>query len=336
MILGVLGLLAVRPDDAEHRADHGGRSRDREERDEHRGVDHGAVLRHLRRRRRRARRSRRTRQDRAWSASSSASSASLLVGLAPSGALATPLLMVGRICQGLSAACVMPASLALVKAYWDGAGRQRAVSLWSMGSWGGAGFAALFGGLGGGKHRLALDLLRLRRGLGDRHADGARHPGEQGRREVAYKLDVKGIATFMVAMVALQVLVDPGWDAGLDQPRVARPAGADARVRLPVLPRRVRQPRRVRRLPALQEQDVYRSDALEPAAQRRGGHHHRGHDAGAGRRRHERSGSRAAHARVRHRDRGVHQGRREAAPALRAAPADGLGLPDRAARRSCC
>src|SRR5919202_4923988 len=72
---------------------------------------------------------------------------SLLVGLAPSGALATPSLMLGRICQGLSGACIMPASLALVKANWDGAGRQRAVSLWSMGSWGGSGFAALFGGL---------------------------------------------------------------------------------------------------------------------------------------------------------------------------------------------
>ncbi len=41
----------------------------------------------------------------------------------------------------------MPASLALVKAYWEGAGRQRAISMWSMGSWGGSGFAALFGGL---------------------------------------------------------------------------------------------------------------------------------------------------------------------------------------------
>src|SRR5690348_1433489 len=72
---------------------------------------------------------------------------SLLVGLAPSGRLASSFLLGGRICQGLSGACIMPASLALVKAYWDGAARQRAISLWSMGSWGGSGFAALFGGL---------------------------------------------------------------------------------------------------------------------------------------------------------------------------------------------
>ena len=71
---------------------------------------------------------------------------SILVAIAPAGALAVPLLMLGRICQGLSGAFIMPASLALIKTYWDDAGRQRAVSLWSMGSWGGSGFAALFGG----------------------------------------------------------------------------------------------------------------------------------------------------------------------------------------------
>ncbi|HZK05111.1 MAG TPA: MFS transporter [Actinomycetaceae bacterium] len=63
-----------------------------------------------------------------------------------SGAIALPLLVTGRALQGFGAACIMPASMALVKAYWDGAGRQRAVSMWSIGSWGGSGLAALFGG----------------------------------------------------------------------------------------------------------------------------------------------------------------------------------------------
>ena len=44
---------------------------------------------------------------------------SLLVGIAPPGALAVPLLMLGRISQGLSGAFIMPASLALIKTYWD-------------------------------------------------------------------------------------------------------------------------------------------------------------------------------------------------------------------------
>ncbi|SDB80789.1 MFS transporter, DHA2 family, multidrug resistance protein [Raineyella antarctica] len=62
------------------------------------------------------------------------------------GPVALPLLLTGRAIQGFSAACIMPSSMALVKTYWDGAARQRAVSMWSIGSWGGSGLAALFGG----------------------------------------------------------------------------------------------------------------------------------------------------------------------------------------------
>ncbi len=139
---------------------------------------------------------------------------SLLVGLAPTGALAVPALMLGRICQGLSAACIMPASLALLKAYWDGAERQRAVSLWSMGSWGGAGFAALFGGLMAenvgwrwifiGSAVVSVIGMLLVRGT----------PESRVEASGGYRLDTKGIATFMVAMVALQVLVTLGGTLG--------------------------------------------------------------------------------------------------------------------------
>jgi MFS transporter, DHA2 family, multidrug resistance protein len=40
---------------------------------------------------------------------------SLLVGFAPTGAMASRFLLSGRALQGLSGACIMPASLALVK-----------------------------------------------------------------------------------------------------------------------------------------------------------------------------------------------------------------------------
>lgn len=63
------------------------------------------------------------------------------------GSVAAPLMIAGRAIQGLSAACVMPATIAMVKAYWNGPGRQRAVSMWSIGSFGGAGLAAFVGGL---------------------------------------------------------------------------------------------------------------------------------------------------------------------------------------------
>ncbi|MBN4917006.1 MFS transporter, partial [Staphylococcus sp. EG-SA-23] len=52
-----------------------------------------------------------------------------------------------RIIQGVSAACIMPSTLAIMKTYYEGAERQRALSYWSIGSWGGSGICTLFGGL---------------------------------------------------------------------------------------------------------------------------------------------------------------------------------------------
>lgn len=74
---------------------------------------------------------------------------SLLIALTPedAGALTDAMLLGGRAVQGLSAACVMPSSMALIKAYYDGKERQRALSFWSIGSWGGSGLCALFGGV---------------------------------------------------------------------------------------------------------------------------------------------------------------------------------------------
>ena len=139
---------------------------------------------------------------------------SLLVGSAPAGSLATPLLMLGRAIQGLSAACIMPSSLALVKAYWDGPARQRAVSLWSIGSWGGSGLGSLFGGLVAQNFgwrwiffasiAVALAGMLLVRGTPESKAVGSGH----------YKFDLPGVLTFMVTMVALQVLVTQGSTMG--------------------------------------------------------------------------------------------------------------------------
>ena len=63
---------------------------------------------------------------------------SLLIVLTPAkqGALTATMMMAGRIVQGLSAACVMPSSLALIKDFYDGNARERALSFWSIGSWG--------------------------------------------------------------------------------------------------------------------------------------------------------------------------------------------------------
>ena len=134
----------------------------------------------------------------------------LLVGFAPAGTLAPAFLIAGRICEGLSAACIMPASLALVKAYWEGAARQRAVSLWSMGSWGGSGFAAVFGGLVAAHFgwrwiffaaaAVSVIGMLMVRGTPESRADTAKE----------HSTDVLGIVTFMIALVALELFATLG------------------------------------------------------------------------------------------------------------------------------
>jgi DHA2 family multidrug resistance protein-like MFS transporter len=143
---------------------------------------------------------------------------SLLVGIAPRGSLAVPLLMLGRVCQGLSGAFIMPASLALIKTYWDGAERQRAVSLWSIGSWGGSGIAALFGGLMTqnvgwrwiffASAAVSVAGMVMVRGTPESRAATAKD----------YRFDTMGVLTFMVTMVALQVLATQGSEFGWTSP----------------------------------------------------------------------------------------------------------------------
>src|SRR5690606_37482322 len=143
---------------------------------------------------------------------------SLLVGLAPKGGLGTVFLMLGRILQGLSAAAIMSSSLALFQVYWEGAARQRAISLWSMGSWGGSGFAALFGGLMTqnvgwrwiffGSAALSLIGMLMVRGT----------PESRAATEGNYRFDLPGVLTFMVMMVALQVYATQGANLGWTSP----------------------------------------------------------------------------------------------------------------------
>ena len=111
----------------------------------------------------------------------------------------------------------MPASLALVKAYWEGAERQRAISLWSMGSWGGSGFASLFGGLmvGIGWRYIffaaaAISVIGLLMIKGT--------PESKAQTSGSKKMDFAGIITFMLAMIALQLLVSKGSEFGWTSP----------------------------------------------------------------------------------------------------------------------
>ena len=145
---------------------------------------------------------------------------SLLIGMAPSGDLATFFLLTGRALQGLSAACIMPASLALVKTYWDGAARQRAVSLWSIGSWGGSGVCSLFGGMMaqnfGWRYIFFASIVVSLIGL----AMIKGTPESKAEAKADYKFDLAGLLTFMVAMVALQIVVTQGNKMGWTSPLI--------------------------------------------------------------------------------------------------------------------
>lgn len=105
---------------------------------------------------------------------------SLMIVLA-TGPFALPLMLGGRAIQGLSAACIMPTTMALVKTYWDGPGRQRAVSMWSIGSWGGSGLASIFGGYVATFVGWRWDLHRLHRHLDHCDPTHAGHAREQSR-----------------------------------------------------------------------------------------------------------------------------------------------------------
>lgn len=143
---------------------------------------------------------------------------SLLIAVSPTGTAA--FLMIGRVVQGISAACIMPATLALMKAYFDGKDRQRALSFWSIGSWGGSGLSALFGGFVAStlgwrwifwmSIAVAVVSLLLLRGTPENKAES-----------IARKsFDWSGLIAFIVTMVALNIVIGQGASLGWVSPTV--------------------------------------------------------------------------------------------------------------------
>ena len=126
-------------------------------------------------------------------------------------------LMAGRIIQGLSAACIMPATLALIKTYYDGAHRQRAVSFWVIGAWGGSGLCSLFGGAVAsafgwdyifiGSIVVSLLSLFLLKGTPESKVES-----------VPTQFDWSGLASFLVALVSLNIIIGQGAKLGWTHP----------------------------------------------------------------------------------------------------------------------
>lgn len=128
------------------------------------------------------------------------------------------LLVIGRILQGLSAAAIMPATIALVKEYFEGPERQRALSYWSIGSWGGSGLCSFFGGVVatsmGWKwififsiifSLLAMWLIK-------------EVPESKAVSQGKFKFDFGGLGIFIITMLALNVFITQGAELGWTNP----------------------------------------------------------------------------------------------------------------------
>lgn len=120
------------------------------------------------------------------------------------------LFLTGRIIQGLSAACIMPATLALIKTWYEGRARQRAISFWVIGSWGGSGLCSFVGGAiatGLGWRWIfvfsiaaAFAAFWLIRGT----------PESRSATAVQHKMDLSGLLSLVAALVLFNLFISKG------------------------------------------------------------------------------------------------------------------------------
>lgn len=124
------------------------------------------------------------------------------------------LLIIGRIIQGLSAAAIMPATIGLVKAYYEGADRQRALSFWSIGSWGGSGVCSLFGGAVatymGWRWIFILSIIIAVLALWLLKDT----PESKAKQSANSKFDISGLIIFIITMLALNIFITQGSELG--------------------------------------------------------------------------------------------------------------------------
>jgi DHA2 family multidrug resistance protein-like MFS transporter len=105
----------------------------------------------------------------------------------------------------------MPSSLALIKDFYDGKPRARALSFWSIGSWGGSGFCSLFGGL------LAVSFLGWRSIFFISIVVSVialyltkDTPASRVVATSSHGFDWSGLLAFVMAMLAINVFISQG------------------------------------------------------------------------------------------------------------------------------
>lgn len=143
----------------------------------------------------------------------------ILIAATPANSVLTlPFMLTGRILLGISGACIMPSSLAIIAQFWEEKERQRAISLWSMGTWGGTSFATFIGTnmttyLGWRSIFIvaavtAIIGLLLVREIPRNFVEGAKDE----------KFDFKGMVIFMISVICLMLVVNFGASWGWSNP----------------------------------------------------------------------------------------------------------------------
>ncbi|MEJ7287535.1 MFS transporter [Staphylococcus epidermidis] len=133
------------------------------------------------------------------------------------------LLIIGRAIQGLSAACIMPATLAIINKYYIGTARQRALSYWSIGSWGGSGVCTLFGGLmatnlGWRSIFIVSIILTILSMFLIKHTPETKAEPIGDQPTETKKFDVVGLIILVVSMLSINVIITQTSQFGLFSP----------------------------------------------------------------------------------------------------------------------
>ncbi|MBC3049376.1 MFS transporter [Staphylococcus capitis] len=135
------------------------------------------------------------------------------------------LLIIGRAVQGLSAACIMPATLVIINEYYIGTARQRALSYWSIGSWGGSGVCTLFGGLmatnfGWRSIFIISIILTILAMFLIKHTPETKAEPIGNKPLEPKKFDVIGLIILVICMLSINVIITQTSNYGLMSPLI--------------------------------------------------------------------------------------------------------------------
>lgn len=135
------------------------------------------------------------------------------------------LLIIGRAVQGLSAACIMPATLAIINEYYIGTARQRALSYWSIGSWDGSGVCTLFGGLmatnfGWRSIFIISIILTILAMFLIKHTPETKAEPIGNKPLEPKKFDVIGLIILVICMLSINVIITQTSNYGLMSPLI--------------------------------------------------------------------------------------------------------------------